>query len=113
MEPSNYSTNRIRRPLGAGVAVVALLVGGTATASAAPLSPGSVAEKCGYLGWGKYNHCDGGSGATVMLDVEDLWGGISLVCVRPGITDVQPYVDYRVTGAWWNGGVGCAPGGHS
>ncbi|UJW32635.1 DUF6355 family natural product biosynthesis protein [Saccharothrix sp. AJ9571] len=66
-----------------------------------------VEEKCGYLGWAKYRHCDGGSGATVTLDVQDLWGNIREVCVWPGVTDLQPYMTYRVTGAWWNGGVWC------
>ncbi|MBN6034169.1 DUF6355 family natural product biosynthesis protein [Amycolatopsis sp. 195334CR] len=71
-----------------------------------------MSERCGYLGGGRYNHCDGGTRSTVMLDVEDLWGGITHVCVRPGITDLQPYVTYRISGAWWNGGVGCTPGRH-
>lgn len=80
--------------------------------NAAPHTPLSVDERCGYLGGGRYHHCDGGSRSTVMLDVEDLWGGITHVCVRPGITDLQPYVTYRIAGAWWNGGVGCIPGRH-
>ena len=45
-----------------------------------------------------------------MLDVQDIWGSIYHYCVGPGVTDLQPVIRWRVTGAWWNGGVGCAPG---
>ncbi|MGW3993254.1 DUF6355 family natural product biosynthesis protein [Amycolatopsis sp. NPDC004772] len=65
---------------------------------------------CGYQGWGEYRHCDGGTGSTVMLDVRDVWGNLYRYCVGPGLTDLQPVIRWRVTGAWWNGGVGCSPG---
>jgi hypothetical protein len=67
-------------------------------------------EGCGYLGWGEYRHCDGGTGSSVDLDVEDIWGNLYRYCVGPGKTDLQPVIRWRVTGAWWNGGVGCGPG---
>ncbi|MGC7096755.1 DUF6355 family natural product biosynthesis protein [Amycolatopsis lurida] len=121
MNRSYVAPARILATLGAAAATIGTAFGfslvGAGVASAEDEGRSTVEkfgaeERCGYLGWARYNHCDGGSGATVMLDVEDLWGGISRVCVRPGITDVQPYVQYRVTGAWWNGGVGCVPGRH-
>ncbi len=65
---------------------------------------------CGYQSWGEYRHCDGGTGSTVMLDVQDIWGNIYHYCVGPGVTDLQPVIRWRVTGAWWNGDVGCNPG---
>ncbi len=98
-------------------AVVALTVAGSgATANAATArepavrAPVTVSEGCGYLGWGKYRHCDGGTGSTVMLDVEDFWGSIFHYCVGPGTTNLQPVIKSRVIGAWWNGGVRCIPG---
>lgn len=69
-----------------------------------------VSEKCGYLGGGEYRHCDGGTRSTVDLDVEDIWGNDYRYCVGPGTTNLQPVIRWRVTGAWWNGGVGCDPG---
>jgi hypothetical protein len=97
---------------------VAALVGRTvapeavaSTESEAVASAGSdLKVPCGYLGSGEYRHCDGGTGSTVMLDVEDLWGNIYQYCVGPGITNLQPVIRWVVTGAWWNGGVGCSPG---
>lgn len=119
MKPSFGVPARMRQAVASAMAVVGTALGfvlvGAGVAAAEEGSVGeefTVEERCGYLGWAKYNHCDGGSGTTVMLDVEDLWGGISRVCVRPGITDLQPYVSYRVSGAWWNGGVRCTPGRH-
>ncbi|WP_410645343.1 DUF6355 family natural product biosynthesis protein [Amycolatopsis sp. lyj-346] len=80
-------------------------------AGAASASPGiQFREQCGYLGWGEYRHCDGGTGSRVDLDVEDVWGNLYRYCVGPGTTDLQPVIRWRVTGAWWNGGVGCYPG---
>ena len=91
----------------------ALAIGCTAVASAAETNIDStLKDPCGYLGWGKYRHCDGGTGSTVMLDVEDIWGHIHTRCVGPGVTDLQPGIRWAVTGAWWNGGVGCIPGIH-
>lgn len=99
-------------------AVVALGVaagsaGMTSKASASPSDGAAIVhvdDSCGYLGWGKYRHCDGGTGSTVMLDVEDFFGNIFHECVGPGISNLQPGIRWAVTGAWWNGGVGCAPG---
>lgn len=92
---------------------VVLVVGGATAASAAEMHDhATLKDPCGYLGWGKYRHCDGGTGSTVMLDVEDFWGHIHTRCVGPGVTDLQPGIRWAVTGAWWNGGVGCIPGIH-
>jgi hypothetical protein len=97
-----------------GVVVVGLVaISGPAVAATVEPSGHSTAqlrEKCGYLGWGEYRHCDGGTGSTVDLDVEDVWGNRYRYCVGPGVTDVQPVIRWRVTGAWWNGGVRCYPG---
>ena len=98
----------------AGSVVIAMFGGvGLTSVAEAAASSGlryDLKQPCGYLGWGEYRHCDGGTGSTVMLDVEDVWGNIYHYCVGPGVTDLQPVIRWRVTGAWWNGGVGCAPG---
>ncbi|MER6790957.1 DUF6355 family natural product biosynthesis protein [Amycolatopsis mediterranei] len=97
------------RIISAASAVIAMF--GCVSVSAADAAvPHTMAEHCGYLEWGQYRHCDGGTGSTVMLDVQDVWGNIYHYCVGPGVTDLQPVIRWRVTGAWWNGGVGCAPG---
>jgi hypothetical protein len=111
-----------------GLATVALAAGATiGTASATPAArghqtsaaaapaalPPTVEEGCGYLGSALYRHCDGGSGSTVMLDVETFWGGHGQYCVGPGTTNLQPVYRWAVTGAWWNGGWGCQPGKYS
>ncbi|MFE0025496.1 DUF6355 family natural product biosynthesis protein [Amycolatopsis sp. NPDC059021] len=102
-----------------GVAVATAVAGGllgaTEAASATPTGssatvPATVTDPCGYLSWGSYRHCDGGTGSTVMLDVQDVWGNIYHYCVGPGVTNLQAPIRWRVTGAWWNGGVGCSPG---
>jgi hypothetical protein len=93
----------------AGSIVIAMFSGGLAPNADAAV-PRDMKERCGYLEWGQYRHCDGGTGSTVMLDVEDIWGNIYHYCVGPGVTDLQPVIRWRVTGAWWNGGVGCDPG---
>lgn len=93
--------------------IVAASAGMASTASASPNAGTAITQvndSCGYLGWGKYRHCDGGTGSTVMLDVEDFFGNIFHECVGPGISDLQPGIRWAVTGAWWNGGVRCAPG---
>ncbi|MER7859129.1 DUF6355 family natural product biosynthesis protein [Amycolatopsis japonica] len=100
----------------AGVAAALAVAGSGVTANAATAretaagGPLVVSEGCGYLGWGKYRHCDGGTGSTVMLDVEDIWGNLFHYCVGPGTTNLQPVIKWRVTGAWWNGGTRCIPG---
>lgn len=96
------------RIIAVGSTVAAL--GGFFVATADAAGPRELKERCGYLEWGEYRHCDGGTGSTVMLDVQDVWGNIYHYCVGPGVTDLQPVIRWRVTGAWWNGGVGCAPG---
>lgn len=102
---------RIRKVHVVVVATAAVLAAGATAASAAELrEPSGLKDPCGYLGWAKYRHCDGGTGSTVMLDVEDIWGNIHTRCVGPGVTDLQPGIRWAVTGAWWNGGVGCIPG---
>ncbi|MEU3767967.1 DUF6355 family natural product biosynthesis protein [Amycolatopsis keratiniphila] len=108
-------TRAVRYGLAGAVAALAVAGSGvTANAAAAretaARGPVTVSEGCGYLGWGKYRHCDGGTGSTVMLDVEDIFGGLFRYCVGPGTTNLQPVIRWRVTGAWWNGGVGCIPG---
>ncbi|UKD58552.1 DUF6355 family natural product biosynthesis protein [Amycolatopsis sp. FU40] len=90
-----------------GSAVFALGVGVSAEASATTVS---ARMPCGYIDPGMYRHCDGGSGSTVMLDVQDIFRNLFRYCVGPGITNVQPVVRLRVIDAWWNGGVGCQPG---
>ncbi|GAA3549796.1 hypothetical protein GCM10022222_36730 [Amycolatopsis ultiminotia] len=97
----------IRRAVVTGVAVLAL---GAGVATEASASPASVRMPCGYIDPGTYRHCDGGSGSTVMLDVQDIFRNLFHYCVGPGITNVQPVVHWRVIDAWWNGGVGCQPG---
>jgi len=92
------------------VGSVTIAVLGGILGSAADAATHEMKERCGYLEWGQYRHCDGGTGSTVMLDVQDIWGNIYHYCVGPGVTDLQPVIRWRVTGAWWNGGVGCAPG---
>lgn len=87
-----------------------LVVCGAAASPAGATTETQLREGCGYLGWGEYRHCDGGTGSRVDLDVEDVWGNIYRYCVGPGTTDLQPVIRWRVTGAWWNGGVGCYPG---
>lgn len=103
-----------RRVFAAGSVAIAMFGATTLTsvagASASPVVRHELKDPCGYLSWGEYRHCDGGTGSTVMLDVEDIWGNIYLYCVGPGVTDLQPVIRWRVTGAWWNGGVGCIPG---
>ncbi|WP_410658371.1 DUF6355 family natural product biosynthesis protein [Amycolatopsis sp. lyj-112] len=108
-------TRKIRYGLAGAVAALAV-AGSGATANvataveAASRGPVTVSEGCGYLGWGKYRHCDGGTGSTVMLDVEDFWGDLFRYCVGPGTTNLQPVIRWRVIGAWWNGGTRCIPG---
>lgn len=97
------------RGLAAGSVVIVMLSGLSVSVADAAV-PREIKERCGYLEWGQYRHCDGGTGSTVMLDVQDIWGNIYHYCVGPGVTDLQPVIRWRVTGAWWNGGVGCAPG---
>ncbi|WP_285488585.1 DUF6355 family natural product biosynthesis protein [Amycolatopsis taiwanensis] len=65
---------------------------------------------CGYYPMGMYRHCDNGTGSTVMLDVQDIFFEKFHVCVGPGVTNLQPWIRWRVIDAWWNGGVGCGPG---
>lgn len=96
-----------KRVAAVGLTALALGAGTVTAASAAPVS---VYDPCGYIDWGKYRHCDGGTGSTVMLDVEDFFRNIYHYCVGPGTTDLQPVIRWRVINAWWNGGVGCQPG---
>ncbi len=112
----NPARRRVRTA-STGLALAVLALGGalasTGTASAdtpSAHSPAAVEDACGYLGWGKYRHCDGGTGSTVMLDVTDFFGGEHTRCVGPGVTDLQPGIRWAVVGAYWNGGVGCIPG---
>ncbi|MFD2472084.1 DUF6355 family natural product biosynthesis protein [Amycolatopsis silviterrae] len=97
----------IRRVALTALAVLALSMG---AASETWARPAAVRLPCGYLDPGMYRHCDGGSGSTVMLDVQDIFRNLYHYCVGPGITNVQPVVRLRVIDAWWNGGVGCQPG---
>ncbi|GAA3588438.1 hypothetical protein GCM10022222_86210 [Amycolatopsis ultiminotia] len=93
------------------VATALALGGGVVTeASAASTEPARVLDPCGYVDPGMYRHCDGGSGSTVMLDVQDIFRNVYHYCVGPGVTNVQPVIRWRVIDAWWNGGVGCQPG---
>ncbi|MEU3622525.1 DUF6355 family natural product biosynthesis protein [Amycolatopsis coloradensis] len=108
-------TRAVRYGLAGAVAALAVAASGmTANADTAretaARGPVTVNEGCGYLGWGKYRHCDGGTGSTVMLDVEDIWGNLFHYCVGPGTTNLQPVIKWRVIGAWWNGGTRCIPG---
>ncbi|WP_370940682.1 DUF6355 family natural product biosynthesis protein [Amycolatopsis sp. cg13] len=94
----------------ASVSAPALWVGTALGASAAPSVPARVLDPCGYIDPGMYRHCDGGSGSTVMLDVQDILRSIYHYCVGPGTTNLQPVIRLRVIDAWWNGGVRCQPG---
>jgi hypothetical protein len=107
--PNSNSLRQAARIAATGSVVVALL-GAALTPVADAAASYDLRDSCGYQGWGEYRHCDGGTGSTVMLDVQDIWGNIYHYCVGPGVTDLQPVIRWRVTGAWWNGGVGCAPG---
>jgi len=107
--PNLNSLRQAARITATGSVVVALL-GAALTPVADAAASYDLRDSCGYQGWGEYRHCDGGTGSTVMLDVQDIWGSIYHYCVGPGVTDLQPVIRWRVTGAWWNGGVGCAPG---
>jgi len=100
--------SKVVRAMCVPVAALAACVAAATPAVAATEVP--TREGCGYLGWGEYRHCDGGSGSRVDLDVEDIWGNLYRYCVGPGTTNLQPVIRWRVTGAWWNGGVGCYPG---
>ncbi|MFD8497751.1 DUF6355 family natural product biosynthesis protein [Amycolatopsis sp. NPDC059657] len=73
----------------------------------APPGADSVSAVCGYYPMGMYRHCDAGTGMWVMVDAQDIWGGIHEVCVHPGINDLQPGIRWRVVDAWWNGGIRC------
>ncbi len=97
------------RGIAVGSVVIAMLGAVLAPAADAAVRH-DLKDPCGYQGWGQYRHCDGGTGSTIMLDVQDIWGNIYRYCVGPGVTDLQPVIRWRVTGAWWNGGVGCSPG---
>ncbi len=90
------------------ISVLAACVIAAHPAAAATEVP--VRAQCGYLGWGEYRHCDGGTGSRVDLDVEDIWGNLYRYCVGPGTTNLQPVIRWAISGAWWNGGVGCYPG---
>ncbi|MEW2507903.1 DUF6355 family natural product biosynthesis protein [Amycolatopsis sp. NPDC047767] len=106
----------LRRAAAVGATALALGAGLATSATAAELRPigpnssATVKDPCGYYDWGMYRHCDGGSGSTVMLDVQDIFRNIYHVCVRPGVTNLQGGIRWRVIDAWWNGGVGCVPG---
>ncbi|MFI5590114.1 DUF6355 family natural product biosynthesis protein [Amycolatopsis sp. NPDC051758] len=107
MEPRTLRATAIRALCAPALAFAACVV----AAGSAGAAPGvELREQCGYLSWGEYRHCDGGTGSRVDLDVEDVWGNLYRYCVGPGKTDLQPVIRWRVTGAWWNGGVGCIPG---
>ncbi|SDM24818.1 DUF6355 family natural product biosynthesis protein [Nonomuraea jiangxiensis] len=99
---------------GAAIIGMALFVATTTAAQATTTTASNTkaAAACGWIGGqgAQYNHCD--PSTTVMLDVEDIWGNIGRVCVSPGITRLQPYFEWAVTGAWFNGGVHCFPGKH-
>ncbi|EHR53452.1 hypothetical protein FHU38_000119 [Saccharomonospora amisosensis] len=118
MPASTHPSRHRVRTAATGLALAVLAVGGsfagTGTASAAAgahsASSPSAREACGYLGFAKYRHCDGGTGSTVMLDVIDILGGGHARCVGPGISDLQGGIRWRVVDAYWNGGVGCIPG---
>lgn len=117
MKPCTKRGGQVRR-VSAVFAVAALAVGGVlagaGTASAqSDLASAQVLPRddvCGYYPMGMYRHCDNGSGSTVMLDVRDIFFSLYHVCVGPGVTNLQPYIRWRVIDAWWNGGVGCVPG---
>ena len=106
----NSKSFRLARRIAATGTTVIAMLGAGLTSAADAAAPFGLQGSCGYQGWGEYRHCDGGTGSTVMLDVQDIWGNIYHYCVGPGVTDLQPVIRWRVTGAWWNGGVGCAPG---
>ncbi|WP_406637590.1 DUF6355 family natural product biosynthesis protein [Amycolatopsis sp. WGS_07] len=99
-----------RRTVVASVSALALWVGTASAVSATPAAPARVLDPCGYIDPGMYRHCDGGSGSTVMLDVQDILRSIYHYCVGAGTTNLQPVIRLRVIDAWWNGGVGCQPG---
>lgn len=96
--------------IAAGLALAGLVAPAAQATTAAPVT----AQNCGYMGAGKYNHCESNPRFTVMLQVSRVFQGDFKVCVRPGVTDLQPYSPYprrwAVTGAWYIGGLGCSPG---
>lgn len=107
---SDSNSRRLATRIAATGSVVIAMLGAALPQAARAADRFGLEGTCGYQGWGEYRHCDGGTGSTVMLDVKDIWGNIYLYCVGPGLTDLQPVIRWRVAGAWWNGGVGCAPG---
>lgn len=107
---TNLEYRRLLGRIAALGSIVIAILGAALTPAADAAVPFGLEGACGYQGWGEYRHCDGGTGSTVMLDVRDIWGNIYHYCVGPGVTDLQPVIRWRVTGAWWNGGVGCSPG---
>ncbi|WP_143261666.1 DUF6355 family natural product biosynthesis protein [Allokutzneria sp. NRRL B-24872] len=94
-----------------GVLALSIAVTG-AVVPAAQAEP--TARGCGYQGGGKYNHCESNPRLSVMLQVSRFFDSDFKVCVRPGVTDLQPYSPYprhwAVTGAWYVGGNYCSPG---
>ncbi|MFB9904147.1 DUF6355 family natural product biosynthesis protein [Allokutzneria oryzae] len=103
---------KIARAIGALVATAAVLGGAAPAAQAIESAP--AARGCGYMGSGKYNHCESNPRLTVMLQVSRIIDSDFKVCVRPGITDLQQYSPYprhwAVTGAWYIGSPWCSPG---
>ncbi|MFD8497730.1 DUF6355 family natural product biosynthesis protein [Amycolatopsis sp. NPDC059657] len=105
-----------RTACGAAVALTLMFIPVTAHAEnyidaparvVTPLDTESITDVCGYYPMGMYRHCDAGTGMTVMVDAQDIWGGIHEVCVHPGINNLQPGIRWRVVDAWWNGGIWC------
>lgn len=79
-----------------------------AVATSAVVAPTAVtpSEDCGYLGFGRYNHC---GPTTVMVQAAHVFGSDTFHCVRPGITELDGVSNNRwgVTNAWYIGGVNC------
>lgn len=93
---------RIRRSLPLALGAATLLLGLSATASAAPSPAGSLMNPCGFFETSSdayYNHCTS-DGSRIVIEIDD-WGPNSTMCVGPGVTWIGEAGD--IDGAWYVG----------
>ncbi|MFI6641859.1 DUF6355 family natural product biosynthesis protein [Streptomyces sp. NPDC050504] len=93
---------RIRRSLPVVLGAATLLLGLSATASAAPSPVDSARNPCGFFETSSdayYNHCTS-DGSHILIEIDD-WGPNTVQCVGPGTTWIGEAGD--VDGAWYIG----------
>ncbi|MFD8497729.1 DUF6355 family natural product biosynthesis protein [Amycolatopsis sp. NPDC059657] len=92
------------------LAVVATPTEAEATETPAFIDATAAGHACGYNDDGMYRHC--GSLDNVGLDTKTWPASSFRVCVGPGLTYLPPILPWyvKVTGASFNGRVGCTPG---